>query len=175
MTDTKYESKILGAEKDEVFSGLFDAIIEAAEGPQETQLAVRENVKTAIEKTAERVDALVVFVKAHRFEADRLKQLEQMIAAKRRRIEAACDAFESSVHTQMQEWGVTKVSGNTFELALRKNPASVEVVDAKLIPAEFLDYPEPTISKSRIKDALKEGKEVPGAVLRTDKTTLNMR
>ena len=45
-TDVKYESKILGAEKDEVFSGLFDAIIEAAEEPSETQLAVRENVKT---------------------------------------------------------------------------------------------------------------------------------
>ena len=132
MSEIKYESKILGAEKDEVFTLLFDAIIEAADKEPGEQIIVRDEVKSCIVKTAERVDALVVFTKFHRAEAQRLKELEGMIAARRRRIESALDAFESSVHVQMQEWGVTKVGGNAFELSLRKNPASVEIVDAEI-------------------------------------------
>jgi hypothetical protein len=178
MTETKttYESKILGDEKDAVFSGLFDAVLESTEAPQPEadKLALAEKIKSSIEKTAERVDALVVFVKAHRQEAERLRELEQMIATRRRRIESACDAFESSVSVQMLEWGVKKVSGTAFELTMRKCPPSVEITNETLIPGDYIEY-RPQISKTKIKEALQTGTEVPGAKLITDKQTLQMR
>jgi hypothetical protein len=65
------------------------------------------------------------------------------------------------------------VEGQEFTFAVRKNPPKVEVVDEALIPPEFISY-TPVINKAAIKDALEEGKEVPGAEL-VQSTRLDVR
>ena len=62
--------------------------------------------------------------------------------------------------------GKTKFEVGIFSFAIQKNPPSVEVYDATLIPPQFLIAQMPQIDKTAIKELLKQGEEVPGAKLK---------
>lgn len=64
--------------------------------------------------------------------------------------------------------GVNNVACPHFALTIRKNPASVDIFEEKLVPSEFMRTPEPpppSPDKKAIAEALKAGKDVPGAML----------
>ena len=68
----------------------------------------------------------------------------------------------------MEVAGIQKIECPHFQLAIKKNPPSVDVFEPSIVPAEFMRQPDPPplqIDKTAIKDALKAGAEVPGAVL----------
>lgn len=71
----------------------------------------------------------------------------------------------------MQQFGIERIFTNTMTISLR-SADSVEVLDASLIPEEYLDPAEPRISKLRIKSDLKAGIDVPGAEIVTKKHLL---
>ena len=68
----------------------------------------------------------------------------------------------------MERAGMTKIDAGVVTLSIQKNPPSVDIPDESFIPAAYKDViPEQyVISKRRILDALKEGKEVTGATLK---------
>lgn len=93
-------------------------------------------------------------------EIERLKELQAI----EERIE---NKLKESVSNAMQLYGIDKVDTPTMKLSFRKSE-SVEIIDEKLIPAQYL-VPQPAkISKSMIKDAIKSGSEVPGASITTN-------
>jgi len=89
-----------------------------------------------------------------------------------RRVTSMRSRLLASAQYAMEANSITQLTGTTNGLKLRKNPPSVVVLDESLIPVEYWDQkptpppPPPTISKVKIAQAIKTGKEVPGAVLR---------
>jgi TolA-binding protein len=68
----------------------------------------------------------------------------------------------------MQRAGIEKIESPYFTLAVRSNPAKVDVFDAKQVPAEYLRQPEPpplAVDKKAVAAALKAGADVPGCRL----------
>jgi hypothetical protein len=68
----------------------------------------------------------------------------------------------------MEIAGVQKIECPHFALTIKKNPAGVEIFEPSLIPASFMRQPEPpppAPDKKAIAEAIKEGREVPGAML----------
>lgn len=57
-----------------------------------------------------------------------------------------------------------KIKTSRVNITYRKSQ-SVEIVANSIIPNEYMKYSEPTINKAAIKDALKKGENVPGAML----------
>ena len=51
-----------------------------------------------------------------------------------------------------------------FKISIRKSE-STEITDLSLIPKEFLKFKEPEPNKTEIKKAIKEGREIQGAVI----------
>jgi len=98
-------------------------------------------------------------------EFDRLNRYHKRVAAMQSRLLA-------SAQWAMEANSITQLTGTVNGLKLRKNPPSVVVLDESLIPVEYWDQkptpppPAPTVSKVKIAQAIKIGKEVPGAVLR---------
>lgn len=75
------------------------------------------------------------------------------------------DLFKSRLSEAMIQFGVEKIESPTLKLSFRKSEA-VEITDEASIPSEFYDVKTvSTISKSRIKEIIKAGEEVPGATL----------
>lgn len=62
--------------------------------------------------------------------------------------------------------GVTKFEIGIFTLSIQKNPPSLEIYDATLIPKKYLKPQAPVLDTQKIKELLQKGKEIPGATLR---------
>ena len=80
------------------------------------------------------------------------------------------------LQTCMEVAGLQKIKAGTFSLTLQKNPPKLIVDDEKAIPASYLTIvPEHTeVNKAELKDALKNGNEIPGARLECG-TSLRIR
>lgn len=93
-------------------------------------------------------------------EIDRLKALKTMRTN-------AIDRMKSTVLQAMEIYGIEKVTSPTLNLAVRLNPESVDLVNEYQIP-ECYKKEKVTVSidKALIKEDLKSGLDVPGAVLK---------
>lgn len=100
-----------------------------------------------------------------------IKEAEKQMAERRKAFENRILALKERLKLGMEIAGVTKLDTPHFALTIKKNPPSVDVWDEKQIPAEFMRTPEPppppapAPDKKAIADAIKAGKEVPGALL----------
>lgn len=96
-------------------------------------------------------------------EEDRIKQQRQVVAN-------GVERLKKYLIVCMDMAEKKKVTLETGSFAIRDNAPSVEITDENLIPEEYLEFPAPKPIKNAIKDALKKGKEVPGAKLINSRT-----
>jgi hypothetical protein len=60
-------------------------------------------------------------------------------------------------------------------ISLKNVPPGLEIIDEAAIPSEFWKPRDPTLDKSAIKSALKDGGTVPGATLGNGSVTISIR
>lgn len=153
-----------------LFEEFFQSIVEQEnfDGTQKEQLAVY------LEGAVEKRDRLGEFIMRMESEAAAIREEEKRLAERRRIFEKISGCMRDGIHQQMLDWELKKVEGRLFTFAVQANPASVEITDESQIPGEYLDY-SPKVDRTKVKDALKAGQEVPGARLVTDKTSLRIK
>jgi len=111
---------------------------------------------------------VVMFARNLEATAAAIKQAEADMSARRKAIEKRAEGLRAYVLSSMQVAGVKSIECPYFKLSIQANPASVDVFEPGLVPAEFMrqaEPPPPAPDKTAIKDALKEGLDVPGARL----------
>lgn len=91
-----------------------------------------------------------------------------------RHFERLAEKIKFSLKLYMEMNGITEAEGFAHTFKVKKNPPSVLVLEESRIPEEYLES-KPTVRKDKIKEALLEGKEVPGATLRADSTRLEIK
>lgn len=153
-----------------LFEEFFRSIVEQESFDDSQKAVLAGYLEGAIEKR----DRLGEFIVRMEAEADSIRNEEKRLAERRKGFEKIADSIRDSIHQQMVDWQVKKVEGKLFTFAVQANPASVEITDESLIPGEYLDY-KPQVDRNKVKDDLKAGKEVPGAHLVTDKTSLRIK
>ena len=100
--------------------------------------------------------------------AAQIKEAEAGMALRRKALESRAKSLSDYLLSNMQFCGISKVESPHFALTIKKNPPAVVINEPGLIPLEFMKQPPPPEAypdKAAIKDALKAGKEVPGAHL----------
>lgn len=122
-----------------------------------------DSIEGAIENKAENIAKLIrnleSDVKAYKEEEERLK-------TKRQATENKVKWLKTYLEDNMKLTGKTKFKSGMFNFSIQKNPASVNILDERIIPKEFLIPQLPKIDKTALKDVLKTGVEVPGAELK---------
>lgn len=101
-----------------------------------------------------------------------IKDAEKQMADRRKVIENRAQNIRDYLQTCMEIAGVTKIECQHFALSIKNNPPSVDIFEPSLIPAEYMKTPEPPLpspDKTAIKEAIKAGKEIPGAMLAQSK------
>ena len=121
-----------------------------------------EGMKGEIELKATNVAMM-----ARMFDADAaaVKQWAKDAAERAKSMEARADRLRSYLSDNLLACGIEKVEGPGVAISFRKSSAVV-IDGADLIPAEFMRIPEPKPAepdKKAIADAIKAGREVPGA------------
>jgi hypothetical protein len=97
-----------------------------------------------------------------------IRQAEQEMAARRKKIENRAQQVRDYLQTCMEIANVSRIECPHFALAIKNNPPSVEVFEPDLVPAEYRKTPEPAapvIDKTAIREAIKANKKVPGVML----------
>ncbi len=76
----------------------------------------------------------------------------------------------------MEQADVQKIESPTITLRIQKNPPSVEILAEDKLPARFIKIKQITdLDKTGMLAALKNGEDVPGARLVTERTHLRIR
>lgn len=122
-----------------------------------------DSIEDAVENKAENIAKLIrnleSDVSAYKEEEDRLK-------TKRQSTENKVKWLKTYLEDNMKLTGKTKFKSGMFNFSIQKNPASVNITDERIIPDKFLIQQPPKVDKTSLKEALKNGIEVPGAELK---------
>lgn len=86
------------------------------------------------------------------------------------------DKLNKYVKENMEKLGLEKIPTAIGNLTIKKNPASVNIVDEKIIPVEYIKEKVVTsIDKTKIKEDIKKGINVLGAELIETNTRLEIK
>lgn len=150
------------------YTELLRAILDAEEGDDTAALTARldeigEGYSVKAENYARLMIELDVRREATKAEADRLTK-------RAKRFETIIEAMKARMLNSMQALGAKAVDTTIGCWSIRKNPPSVEIIDAARIPKEYLIEQAPKISKTAILAAFKaDGEIVPGCdIVRKD-------
>jgi hypothetical protein len=97
-----------------------------------------------------------------------IKDAEAQMAARRKTLERRSQWLRHYLLESMQHAGLKRMECPQFVLAVRDNPARVDVFAQAMVPEQFLRQPEPPPpepDKMAIKEALESGADVPGCRL----------
>lgn len=98
-------------------------------------------------------------------------EIKRLTALKKQR-SAIAQGLRDYLLTNMVGMGIQKIDCPLYSIKLQNNPASVDVFEPGLLPAEFMRQPEappPAPDKKAIAAAIKAGRDVPGAKLAQSK------
>ncbi|MBA3241602.1 MAG: siphovirus Gp157 family protein [Acidobacteria bacterium] len=115
---------------------------------------------------------------------DKMQDADAMVEAIQRRAEKITNrqerylnrklAMRDLIFTLMQAADVTKIERPEATLSIRKLAAKVVITDEESLPPYYLRN-NPTPDKTKIKEALQLGEEIPGACLSNGSVSLSVR
>lgn len=138
--------------------------VENLEGVDEqTQNEILNAIKIEIENKG---DGIIKFIRNEEASLkvidEEIKRLQALKKSKNNKIKN----MKNYLKHCMNLMGMKKIEGNLGRISIRKNPASLEVLDGTIIPQEYM-IKEVIINldKARVKEMLKNGETVPGCAL----------
>ena len=145
---------------------VIQTIGECEETGQEIPSELIECLESALTKQAEKVDSCAMFISRAKSEIDWLKSEEELLSAKRKRIERGIERMKDLAKFVMEREGVKELTGMRGHKFSLRESQSVEVVDESLVPAEFTRIVQKVeVNKADALKAMKNGVEVSGLSL----------
>jgi hypothetical protein len=127
-----------------------------------------ESKAVAVGMVARNLDAL----------ATAIKDTEQTMASRRRALENRAARLRGYLKDNLEAAGITRIASPHFEIAIKHNPASVQIEHLADVPDEYMVKPlapPPYPDKRLIAEALKRGEDVPGTRLERERTRLEIK
>ena len=112
----------------------------------------------------DKCDGWAKWIRGMKMDAQAINDEEARLALRRKRIETAISKAEETMAQYMRVVGKTKFKTALFSYGFRKSQA-VEITNESELPKWALIEQAPKISKTEIKEHLKNGETVPGARL----------
>ena len=133
---------------------------------EDTLASYSDDIDSKIENVAKYRENLLATAKCKK---DLAKKLNDEVKA----LENQAQSMYDYIDTSMKKVGKDSINYDYFKISYRKNPASLNVMDATKIPELYkVTKTTESVDKNGLKAAMKEGLECEGAELITDKTTM---
>ena len=146
-------------ELNESFQQIQTLIEEGQEGLQDTL----ESIELAIEEKLENIGKVIKNLEA---EASAFKEEEKRLADRRRSLENNIKHLKQYAENSMVVTGDKKIKAGLFTFAIQKNPPSVSVFNDVIVPKKYYVPVDPKLDKTKIKEDLKNGENIPGVELK---------
>ncbi|KRM73037.1 siphovirus Gp157 family protein [Lacticaseibacillus brantae] len=122
------------------------------------------SITDAIEDKA---DGYAKVITELRGQSDTIKAEAQRLRERAQSIDNNIKWLKERLQDAMEQTGKTKFKTPYFSFGIQANPPAVDLVDETKLPVSYLVHvDEWHADKKKIKDDLKSGKEVPGAILK---------
>jgi FtsZ-binding cell division protein ZapB len=142
-------------------------LLENEDVPQEMVTKALEEVGEQLEDKAENIAKLI---KTLEVEVNGFKEEEKRLSDRRKSLESKAKGLKDYLDAEMKATGKLKFKGKLFSFNIQKNAPSVNVLDEKLIPNEYLIKQDPVIDKKGLLADLKSGNDIPGVELKQTKS-----
>ena len=145
------------------YQQIFDMVLDE-EANLDTLEDTLQALEGSIEVKAENMGKFIGMLKADESAIE--KEVERLMARKKSR-QNRIQRIRDYLQNQMELIGKDKITTPIMTISLQNNPPALEVEDEFAIPTEFIVIiPEQkVVDKAKVKEALKSGREVPGARL----------
>lgn len=148
-------------------TGIFKRIAEMENVDDETKVDTLESIDWA-EQFEEKVENTVKVIKNKEAEKKQLEEEIERLTARYKSIDNVITRLQTGLQGAFEITGHDKVKTLLFTVSLAKNQPSV-VVDEELLPKKYF-VQKLTPDKTTIKELLKAGKKVKGAVLQESRS-----
>ncbi len=154
----------------------FITLFEKAEQGELTKEEIEEQGKDLAISLKNKSTSIIGYVRNLDLTSEAIKNEIDRLTTMKKAIDNKSAKFKEYVKQNMEELELQKIDTELGTLSIAKNPASVEIYDENMISDEYKkEKVTVTIDKTAIKNALKDGKEVQGARLVEDKTSLRIK
>lgn len=147
----------------ELKSGYIELMMMAEDGEVDEQ-ALHDTMEALEGEIEDKADGCAMIMKELDAKAEIIDKEIKRLQERKKSLENRSDWIKKSLQELMILSGKTKFKTTLFNFSIAKNPASVrlDTEDLAIIPERFLKYVEPSIDKTAIKDALKNGEDLTG-------------
>lgn len=154
----------------------FITLFEKAENGELTKEEIEEQGKDLAISLKNKSTSIIGYIRNLDLTSEAIKNEIDRLTTMKKAIDNKNAKFKEYVKQNMEELELQKIDTELGTLSIAKNPASVEIYDESMIADEYKkEKVTVTIDKTAIKNAIKEGKEVEGARLVEDKTSLRIK
>ena len=142
----------------EIYTELL-GLLDECQTPEESS-GIIEQIAQVNESIGDKAEAYARIIQSKQREADRYNAEIERMQARKTPAESLIARLMAQLLTAMEEAGASKISTTIGAWSVRKNPESVAVIDAALIPAEFLEPQPAKIDKRAMLKAHRETGEI---------------
>lgn len=154
----------------------FITLFEKAENEELTQEEIEQQGNELALALKNKSTSIIGYVRNLDLTSEALKNEIDRLTTMKKAVDNKNTKFKEYVKENMEKLNLQKIDTELGSLTIAKNPVSVEVYDENMIIDEYKkEKVTVTIDKTAIKNAIKEGKEVQGARLIEDKTSLRIK
>lgn len=139
--------------------------LDAEEVPEE---AIRDTLEALTGDIQEKSTNVAAYCRNLEAAADAIDDAAKQMKERASKVRKRAESIRAYLLHNMQACEISKIESPYFTLAVKKNPPSVVVFDAKQIPDSYMRQkpaPPPEPDKTAIKQALQAGADVPGCTL----------
>lgn len=143
--------------------GAYAQIQQMIELGDEDLLDTLESIEDALE---EKLESYAMVIRNIESDVEGLKAEEKRLAERRKTMESGIKRMKENMQNAMSSTGEKKIKGEKFTFTVQKNPPSLNIVDDKVIPDEFITIETVrNIDKKALLAKAKE-QEVPGVEIK---------
>lgn len=142
----------------EIYTELL-GLLDECQTPEEAS-GIIEQIAQVNESIGDKAEAYARIIQSKQREADSYEAEIKRMQARKKTAESLIERLKAQLLTAMVEAGASKISTSIGAWSVRRNPESVAIVDAALIPAEFLEPQPAKIDKRAMLKAHRETGEI---------------
>lgn len=143
----------------------YNNLLELLDNEETTQDILNSALNELQDEFNEKALNIVKFIKNLESDVNGLDAEEKRLKAKKMAYKNKIDGLKKYLENSLIVSGFKKLDLGVFNISIAKNPPSLNILDEKLIPKEYLIEQAPKIDNTSIKNAIKEGKDVAGCEL----------
>jgi len=154
------------------YQRILEELIDALDNEEITQESFNDTLDVISVDVEDKSLNVAAYYKNIEKEIEVMKEYENNMKSRRYAAQNKLEKLREYLKSNMQRCDITKIKGPEFTISIRKGIDSVEIENTELIPKQYVKDVTINYDKRLIKQAIKDGVDVPGVCLIKSKDTL---